>query len=421
MTVKIDPIYVGKDAISQMLAYVSAQQLTRFVLVADTNTFKALGERVESALKTQGAEVTSIVHPGDHIVHADEYHLIQTFIQAPTGPYTFIAVGSGSITDITRFVSHRSGRPFIGMPTAPSVDGFTSIGAPIILAGVKTTLLCQAPLAVFADVDVLRQAPHKLIAAGYGDMVGKITSLADWSMGRLLWDEPFDESIAKRSQAAIDSVMNQADAIGKATEDGVRALMDALIESGLCMLDFGASRPASGAEHHSSHYWEMMDLRKGKETQLHGAQVGYALTLVAEQYARIRALSRSEMMNRLEAAALPSRESQIAHVREGYGPMADDIIKEHLAFLDLTEADFDQLKHKIADNWDEIQAIAARVPPPEVIAASLKQVGAPTHYSELEMQAEDVHPGFEYGHYLRNRFTVVKLSRILAVPLVDGQ
>jgi glycerol-1-phosphate dehydrogenase [NAD(P)+] len=413
---QIDPIYVGKDAVGQMLNYTAAKGLERFVIVADTNTYAALGERVEAALREKGCEVTAIVLEGEHI-HTDEHQIMQVFIRAPLGPCTFIAVGSGTITDITRFASHRTGRSFISMPTAPSVDGFTSIGAPIILAGVKTTILCQPPLAVFADLDTLVRAPQRLIAAGFGDMIGKITSLADWKLGSILWDEPYDAAIAKRSQAAIDSVKQDVDAIGHHTEAGVAALMDALIESGLCMLDFGTSRPASGAEHHASHYWEMKRIKENGPSMLHGAQVGFALTVVAAQYARIRAISRSELMNRLEAAALPSREAEIAHIRAGYGDMADDVVKEHLPFLNLDEAGFDRLKRRIADHWDDIQAIAANVPEPGMIIDMLRRAGGPATAAELGLAPDETQPGFEYGHYLRNRFTVLKLSRILDVPL----
>lgn len=413
----IETIYVGSDATSKLLEYVAAKGLTRFCIVADTNTYKALGDRAEAALKAKGYDVKSVVLTGDEI-HADEHHIVKTFVEAPTGDLTFVAVGSGSITDITRFVSHRSGRPFIGMPTAPSVDGFTSIGAPIILAGVKTTLICQAPIAVFADIDVLANAPQRLIAAGFGDMIGKYTSLADWKMGSLVWNEPYDAEIARRTKAAIDSVVANADAIGKHTPEGVRVLLEALIESGLCMLDFGASRPASGAEHHASHYWEMQRLKHHGASMLHGAQVGYALTLIAAQYAKIRQLNRTEAMNRLEGAVVPKHEDEFALIRKGYGEMADDVAKDHHAFLNLDETSFDALKHRIADHWSEIEAIAASVPEPEVIAGYLHQVGGPATAEELGLVEGEEAPGLEYGHYLRDRFSVIKLSRILDVPIV---
>lgn len=87
----------------------------------------------------------------------------------------------------------------------------------------------------------------------------------------LLWDEPYDPEIARRTYAAIEHVLPQANAIGKRSADSIMALMEALIESGLCMLEFGESRPASGAEHHASHYWEMIRLQAGRETTAWGA------------------------------------------------------------------------------------------------------------------------------------------------------
>jgi len=414
---KIDPIYVGTDAIGKMLDYVAAKGLKRFAIVADTNTYKALGQRTEAALKGKGYDVSTIVLQ-DEEIHADEHQLIKTLIAAPLGELTFIAVGSGSITDITRFVSHRSGRTFISLPTAPSVDGFASIGAPIILAGVKTTIICQAPIAIFADIETLANAPQRLIAAGFGDMIGKYTSLADWKIGSLVWNEPYDAAIAKRTQGAIDSAVQHAEGIGTHTPEGIKALIEALIESGLCMLDFGETRPASGAEHHTSHYWEMKRLREHGAYMLHGAQVGYALTLIAEQYAKIRTLSRSEAMNRLEGAMLPDRKQEIELIQKGYDGIAPDIIKSHAPFLDLTETDFDALKHRIADHWSEIETIAASVPDAKTITGYLHQVGAPASPEELGVSTEEVNLGLVYGHFLRNRFSVIKLSRILDVPLI---
>src|SRR5205823_8712956 len=139
----------------------------------------------------------------------------------------------------------------------------------------------------------------------------------------LVWDEPFDPAIYRRTAAAIESCTSHALEIGQCSPDGVRRLMDALIESGLCILDFGTSRPASGAEHHASHYWEMKLLQEHRPAILHGAKVGVATIHILEQYAKIRKISRQDMLNRLETAALPSREQEIATIKKGYGPLAD--------------------------------------------------------------------------------------------------
>jgi glycerol-1-phosphate dehydrogenase [NAD(P)+] len=414
---KIDPIYVGPDAVQQFVQFCEEKRLDRFALIADANTYQALGERVERALKGRGAGVITIVLAGDEVV-ADEHYLVDTLVRAPMGRCTFLAVGSGTITDIARFVSHRMGQPFISLPTAPSVDGFPSIGAPLVLSGVKTTIICQPPLAVFADLEALCRAPRRLIGAGFGDMVGKYTSVADWTLGSLLWGEPFDAAIARRSEAALQSCISHADEICVGGPDGVRDLMAALVESGLCMLDFGATRPASGAEHHAAHYLEMKLLLESRPAIPHGAKVGMATIHVAAQYARIRAMRRQDMLNRLEAATLPDRGEEIATIEQGYGRLAEGVIKEHLAFLNLTEAAFDALKQRISDHWEAIQAIAAQVPSPETVADYLRRAGAATDAAELGLGREEVELAYRYGHYLRNRFTVVKLSRVLGLPLV---
>jgi glycerol-1-phosphate dehydrogenase [NAD(P)+] len=248
-------------------------------------------------------------------------------------------------------------------------------------------------------------------------MIGKITSLADWHLGEVIWDEPFNKDIFGRSEAAIEYCISHTEAISQRTQDGIRFLIEALIDSGLCMLDFGDSRPASGSEHHASHYWEMLLLQQGRPAALHGAKVGFALTLVARQYAKIRALGRDEMRQRLAKATMPTRVAEVAAIQQGYGVVAPDVISAHAAFLDMTQDQFDTIKQRIDDRWDAIQQIASQVPVPEQLASYLEQVGAPTNGAALGLTDDEVARGMQYGHYLRSRFTVMKLCRVLDIPL----
>ena len=406
------PVTIDADATSHLVEYCKERGLDRLLLVMDNNTRAALGERVEAALRAADFDVVTVVF-GDGEVVADAEHVFTVLLAADHAPRTCVAVGSGTITDITRFVSHRTGVDFLSMPTAPSVDGFASIGAPLIINGVKETVICHAPAAIFADINTLAAAPRPLIAAGFGDMLGKLTSVADWRIGRLLWDEPYDESIAVRTLDAVQHCVDHVDEIGAATPDGVRFLLEGLLESGYCMLDFGTSRPASGAEHHYSHYWEMKLLREGRPAILHGAKVGVATVLVAGLYAQVRDLSREQVSDLLEAAAFPDRAAEVAQIEAAYGAEAGEVIAGHRAFLDMTPAEFDTLKQRILAHWDEIQAIAAQVPPPEEIAALLAEVGGPTIVAELGLTADEQALAEANGHYLRNRFTVRKLMRVL--------
>jgi glycerol-1-phosphate dehydrogenase [NAD(P)+] len=405
-------VLIGSDTTPHLIRFCETTERRKLLLVADRNTYPASGEAVERSLRGHGFQVKSVVLRSDEVV-ADAHHILRVLLACDRPDRTFLAVGSGTITDITRFVSHRTGSSFIAVPTAPSVDGFTSMGAPLIVDGVKTTASANAPVAIFADLAVLSSAPHRLIAAGFGDMLGKYTSVADWRLGHLLWDQPYDEAIARRSLLAVERCAAHADAIGARSVKGVRSLMEALVESGLCMLDFGSSLPASGSEHHYSHYWEMKLLREGRPAILHGAKVGVAAILVAGHYKRIRGISLERVAELLNASRLPEHEEEVRRIRAAYGTIADDIIASQAPFIDMAKEVYDRLKRKILDRWTEVQEIARQVPGPDRITELLETVGGPTDVRGLGLNGEDQEPAEHGSHYLRAIFTVSKLMRIL--------
>ena len=191
--------------------------------------------------------------------------------------------------------------------------------------------------------------------------------------------------------------------------------MDALIESGFCILDFGNSRPASGIEHHYSHVWEMKLLQEGRPAILHGAKVGYATILTAQMYEQIKQTSPRAIADMLEAAGLPDRDGEIANIRAAYRHLAEEMIAVQQPFLNLTSAQFDELKRKILVNWDAIQTIAHAVPSAAQCTQLLRTVGGPTTPADLGFQPADVALGVQAAHYLRDRFTVRKLWHLLGV------
>jgi glycerol-1-phosphate dehydrogenase [NAD(P)+] len=361
------PIYVGNDAVSKLLEYCGSRAMHALALVADDNTYSALGQELDQALRAQGHDVETIVFSGDDIV-ADEHYVAQLLVRGDAVERVYVAVGSGTVTDLARFVSHRTRVPFISVPTAPSVDGYTSIGAPLVIDRIKQTLVTQPPLAVFADLPTLCAAPRRMIASGCGDILGKFTSLADWRLGHLVWDEKYDETIAQRAQRAVESCAGSVEEIGKSTEDGIRRLMDGLIESGLCMLDFGDTMPASGSEHHLSHFWEMRLIWEGRRSLLHGAKVGVACVLMAELYDRVKHLSQRQAAQLMDSTPRPDREEQVQRIREAYGPIADTVLATQAPFLELDDGAYRRLKQRIVEAWPDIQDLAAHVPPAHEIA-----------------------------------------------------
>ncbi len=409
------PVYVGPDAVEQMVAYCTENQLEHLAIIADNNTYRALGEKAEAALRDAGLDVLTVILKGDDII-ADACYIFQAMLALDHVQRTLIAIGSGTLTDITRFISHRSGLEFISLPTAASVDGFTSIGAPLVIEGVKTTVNCHGPIAVFADLPVLSAAPRPMLAAGLGDMVAKFTSVADWEFGYVLQGEKYDPDIAVRMRTAAQATADNADAIAAGEEAGVKALFDGLIESGLCMLDFNATLPASGSEHHISHFLEMKLLREGRHSILHGAKVGVGVIISARRFGRLASMSKEEAAERLAEASLPEPQAETEGIRKAYGAMAEQVLEAQQPYLEMSNEEFEALKQNILDHWEELQRIAAFVPPADEIEKWIADASGPVTGQEVGLSPDEIAQALHYSHYLKDRLTMNRLSLLLGIP-----
>ncbi len=288
--ITLDSIVVEPGAIEQIPAYARQHGYRRIALVADSNTYTAAGRRVEDLLMNAGLDSRLVLAKpnvmGD--VVADEQTIVQVMLEIDSETSELIlVVGAGTLHDIARFIAFKMNKPFLSVPTAPSVDGFNSKGAPIIIKGEKITIPASSPVAIFADLDVLSKAPSSMIAAGFGDMLGKFTSLFDWEFGQRTAGETYCYAAYQITESALRNCVDHIEEIGRRDQGGIRILMNGLIESGLAMLIFGQSYSASGSEHHLSHYWEMEYIRLGRKQLLHGAKVGAACAEISSLYRRI--------------------------------------------------------------------------------------------------------------------------------------
>jgi hypothetical protein len=127
-------------------------------------------------------------------------------------------------------------------------------------------------------------------------------------------------------------------------------------------------------------------------------------------------MDRPQALNQLAAAVRPERSSDMQRIRQAFGPIAESLFVEQTPFLDMTAADFDRLKQRILTHWDEVQALASEVPAPEKLADLLGRVGGATHPADLGLSDEEVQQALTESHFLRNRFTICKLGRILGLP-----
>jgi glycerol-1-phosphate dehydrogenase [NAD(P)+] len=407
-------IDIGPGAVKRLAAFCALRTAGPLRLIADASTWKALGAEAERELLSAGLSPRSTVFTDTYLA-ADARSTFRLLIDDDPRERLYLAVGSGTITDIVRFVSHRTGRDFVSLATAPSVDAYASIVAPLTIEGVKRTVAASAPIAVFADTDCLGRSPRPMIAAGFGDMICKFSALADWRLGALVWDEPFDEAIAQRALAAAKACLEAAAAIGEAKPEGLATLMGALVESGLCMAEAGHSRPASGADHHYSHFWEMRLLREGRPPILHGLKVGIGTLEVARLWDRIKATPKARAIELFASSTLPDRAREEGLIREAFGEEADEVIAGQGQFLSMGEPEYAALKARILAGWESILGFASSVPSAAETERLLVLAGCPTQARDLGLGQREIELGMKSAHYIRNRFTIKKLTRMLGI------
>lgn len=400
------PIYVGDHAIAEFIKFSQKNNFDQFYLIADENTYAVLGKRVEQALEELGWDVLCQILNPEHL-HADDFSLTRVFATYDAKPRLFVAVGSGTITDTVRFTSHRSQNPFVSFPTAASVDAYTSKNAPVTVGGLKGSIYCHAPIAIFTDLPTICESPRFLTASGFGDSISKFTSSSDWKFTQLIWGSKFNEDIYQSALHAATLTAGEVEGINKADPASMAKMMDAQFESGFCMADFANSAPASGGEHHIAHIWEMMFHWEGREGLFHGQAVGVATIIEAEWYEKLRTLSKDDAKKLLDAALVPDKANQIEHIKQQVPKIADELIESNPIYMQLSDPQvFEKVKTRILEHWDEIQAIAALVPSSQQVRKWLKMLDGPTTVAELRITPCQEEIAKEYGHYLRERFSM---------------
>jgi glycerol-1-phosphate dehydrogenase [NAD(P)+] len=179
--------------------------------------------------------------------------------------------------------------PYIIVATAPSMDGYASNGAAMITGGMKVTYPAGLPTAIIGDIDVLKNAPMEMIKAGYGDIIGKFSALNDWKLSHLINGEYFCQYIYDFTYQQIMATLSLAEGIRNRNEKSIKALMEALVVIGIMMSFAGSSRPASGSEHHLSHFFEITGILAEEAYFPHGIDVAYSTVITAELREKILA------------------------------------------------------------------------------------------------------------------------------------
>ncbi len=368
-------------------------------LIADDNTWNVAGKRAEEILKSAGFECsTPHIFPGTPRLHPDFAYCEMLAEKMPENCVP-VAVGSGVINDLVKCASGLKNVPYCCVPTACSVDGYTSMGSALSVNGFKKTVKCPAPAALCVDTDILVTAPPDMFASGYADLFAKIPAGADWLLADAVGEEPIRKDVWQLIQSDLRKwVSDKSDMLN---------VFHGLAATGYSMQMYLESRPASGAEHLCSHIWEMEELKYNGEDVSHGFKVGVGLVASTLLMEYLMNNSAETLRPRMKAAlTLEERIAEIDNllIRNCYGTGP----KETALKKFITGKEMEERREMLLAKLPEIQKhFKEQLIPFEETRKMLKDAGCPVTPAEIGLDKEQFLHGIRTAQLIRIRYTVI--------------
>ncbi|MDE4541154.1 sn-glycerol-1-phosphate dehydrogenase [Thermoanaerobacterium sp. R66] len=391
---------------------------SKVLLVCDKNTYEAAGLTLKDVLKDKKYDVLlcNLNRSGNLV--PDEKAVGEVLIHLKDDIEAMIAVGAGTINDVVKFVSSRAKIPYGIVATAPSMDGYASSVSPLIVNGFKRTYDATYPIFIVGDTKVLKDAPYDMIASGFGDIIGKFTSLADWYIGSIITGEDYSEEIADDVKKSLYKCVDVSKSLKSKDESAVSKLMDALILSGISMLKFGNSRPASGAEHHLSHFIEMKELSNGEIRHSHGAKVGIMTKIVVKLYNTVFSFDKDDIIEMMKERKSESKEEFEFRINKNFGNLSSEIFDD-IGYYYLDENDRKTRQERILDNWDKMRKwVSENVPTVEYVDELLNDAGAPNDITYLELKYDELKDVLLNAKEVRKRYTILRLAEDINIDKI---
>ena len=409
--VPIKAVEVRKNALDSLPGYVMELGYSRPYILCDEITYKIAGAKAEQLLLDAG--IVPTVHVLSHLGF-DEATLGEIVVSIPKDADLMIGVGTGSITDMTRFSSFKLGLPCFTIATGAPMDGFAASIGILNVNNMKCTMPAHCTEVIIGDTDILKTAPYRMTVAGFGDLIGKLTCSDDWELARIINGEHYCRNISALVRCTVEDVLKKADEIKSKKPEALGDVMTGLILSGAAISLYGDSRPSSGSEHHMSHYWELVKEQRGERAAMHGEQVAVGTVLVlmlAEELKRCM----PDFPAARKAALDYDRAEWENEIRRAYGSAAGEAIEmENKADKNGTEGRLIRID-SIEKHWDEILAQLSTLPSSDYLRDLLAQVGCPCTPQEIGIDRALLRDTFLYCKETRPRYTIFQLCYDLGI------
>lgn len=397
-------IVVAENAILELPKFIKEAGYQNIWLVSDANIEKAVGKKVYDILEAEKLEYHKIIFEDKELI-PDE-RAIGTIVSGLSEKCDLlIGVGSGTINDLCKLVSFKLRIDYFIVASAPSMDGYASNVAPLIIKNMKTTYEVGRPKVILGDINILSEAPASLISAGVGDMLGKYVCLADWELSHIITGEYYCEYVKQIMGEALDCIVKVIDKIESKDKQAVASVMEGLILAGIAMSYLGNSRPASGSEHHLSHFWEMMFLQKGTHGAWHGTKVGVGTVICLTIYQSLNDYLKN--ISNLPSAAF-NQEDWSRRIQEVYGITAPEVILLEEKAHKNSDENVNRRMLQIKCAVERILTIVEKLPSAETVKQYLKTIHAPYLPEQIDVDQQMLTNSIVFAKEIRNRYGLLQ-------------
>ena len=410
------------------------------VIVADINTWPVLGQKVYENFAASG------IPTDKYIIEKEEFHADWKYVEMTdlivegrydeakalenkadyedTDPSKLIkeaseefnilvSVGSGVINDLCKLASHHHAQSYVCVPTAASVDGYSSFGASITYLSAKQTFNCPAPVAIVADIDVIAAAPKAMTAAGYADLAAKIPAGGEWMIADFVGSELIQDDAWHILQDYIDDFLANPDAVAAGDPQAIADLFEGLTLSGFAMQAARSSRPASCCDHLFSHFLDMSGHRFNGKLQSHGFQVAIGTLTMCAAFDQLFKLDLTQLDVEACLEAWPSLEQE----QERALNLFDGTAAPKLGYESITSKYENKEKvredlNRLVAEWPEFKAkLQGQVYSFAKMQDMFRRAGAPYETEHIGVTREQIRDMVPIVQLMRYRYNLLDLAK----------
>lgn len=413
-TADIYEVVIGANAIERLGEFIAHFGAMKPFLLADKNTFSAAGDKVCAVLDRSKIPYSTYIFQQEHL-EPDESAVGAAVMHFDAKCDLIIGIGSGVINDIGKILSNISGKKYIIVATAPSMDGYASATSSMSMDGLKVSLPSRCADVIIGDTAILKNAPEHMLKSGLGDILAKYVSIAEWRIAHIVTGEYYCEQVAQLIRNVLRRCAENAEGLLNREVGAVEAVFEGLVISGIAMAYAGVSRPASGVEHYFSHVWDMRGLEFGTQVDLHGIQCAMATLQAVKLYEQVKKIKPDVSVAR-EYVAQFSYEDWKRQLRQFLGNSAETMIRQ-----EERERKYDKSTHparleKIIANWDNIlQILDEELPTYQQLAELLQNVGISRDLQCIGVDSETAKLTFRATKDIRDKYVLSRLAWDLGI------